>query len=293
MRRAFALLERAAASDATVLLEGETGTGKEGAAEALHLLGPRREKPLVVVNCAAIPENLLESELFGHERGAFTGATARRTGAFEEADGGTVLLDEIGELPLDLQPKLLRALENKEIRRVGGNQTQRIDVRVIASTHRDLRAAVNRQEYRADLYFRLSVVRITLPSLRERTEDVPLLAERLLHRLGARSTELLQPDFLAALQLHSWPGNVRELRNYLERCLVFQQPLPLESGEPQPPPATFGEARQRAIDGFERGYLAQLLADHGGKVAAAAQKAGIGRAHLYRLLHKHRLGPGE
>ncbi len=295
MRAAFALLEMAAASDATVLLEGETGTGKEGAAEALHLLSTRRDKPLVVVDCAAIPANLLESELFGHDKGAFTGATARRIGAFEEADGGTVLLDEIGELPLDLQPKLLRVLERKEIRRLGTNQMVRVDVRVIAATHKDLRAAVNRHLYRADLYFRLSVVRIELPPLRDRPEDIPLLVERFLQRLSARpeaAEELQRPEFLATLQRHSWPGNVRELRNYVERCLVFRQPLPLEGATTATAPASFGEARHRAIDNFERHYLEQLLAAHAGKIAAAAQAAGVGRAHLYRLLHKHKHGLG-
>jgi two-component system, NtrC family, response regulator GlrR len=293
MRAAFALLEKAAASETTVLLEGETGTGKEGAAEALHLGSPRRDKPLVVVDCAAIPATLMESELFGHEKGAFTGASARRAGAFEEADGGTILLDEIGELPLELQPKLLRALERKEIRRVGSNQMSRVDVRLIAATHRDLRAAVNDHQYRADLYYRLSVVRITLPPLRERLEDIPLLVGRLLQRMGARpevSAELQRPEFLAGLQRHSWPGNVRELRNFLERCTVFQQPMPLEGKEGGPgEPASFAEARQLSIDAFERGYLERLMASHDGKVAAAAQQAGMGRAHLYRLLHKHGL----
>ena len=289
MRAAFALLEKAAASDTTVLLEGETGTGKEGAAEALHALSPRRDKPFVVVDCAAIPASLMESELFGHDKGAFTGASARRIGAFEEADGGTVFLDEIGELPLDLQPKLLRVLERKEIRRIGTNQMAPVDVRVVAATHRDLRAAVNNREYRADLYYRLSVVRITLPPLRERVEDVPLLVDRLLERMGKREmTDLRKPDFLAALQRHSWPGNVRELRNFIERCVVFQEPLPLDQKAAEPP-KSFGEARQRAIDAFERAYVTELLAAHEGKVAAAAQKAGIGRAHFYRLLHKHGL----
>jgi two-component system response regulator GlrR len=294
LRAVFAQLERAAVTDATVLLEGETGTGKEGAAEALHAGSLRHDRPLVVVDCAAIPANLLESELFGHEKGSFTGAAARRVGAFEEADGGTVLLDEIGELPLELQPKLLRVLERKEIRRVGTNQMSRLDVRVIAATHRDLREAVNNHTYRADLYFRLSVVRITVPPLRERPEDIPLLVEHFLRRLGARATtalELQRPDFLAGLQRHAWPGNVRELRNFIERCLVFQQPLPLEADADAHVPASFAEARQRAINGFERSYLAQLLASHGGRVAAAAQAAGVGRAHLYRLLHKHGLVP--
>ena len=293
MRAAFDLLEKAAATDATVLLQGETGTGKEGAAEALHLGSPRRDKPLVVVDCAAIPANLLESELFGHDKGAFTGATARRIGAFEEADGGTILLDEIGELPLELQPKLLRVLERKEIRRIGTNQMERLDVRVIAATHRDLRAAVNRHAYREDLYFRLSVIRITLPPLRERPEDIPLLVERLLEQLGAQregADELRRPEFLSSLQRHSWPGNVRELRNFLERCLVFRQPLPVNSsGELRP--VSFADGRQRAVGDYEKRFLEQLLAVYPGKVAQAAQAAGIGRAHLYRLMHKHGLTP--
>jgi transcriptional regulator with GAF, ATPase, and Fis domain len=294
MRMTFALLEKAAATDATVLLEGETGTGKEGAAEALHQFSARKDKPLVVVDCAAMPAGLLESELFGHDKGAFTGATGRRTGAFAEAAGGTVFLDEIGELPLELQPKLLRFLERKEIRRIGTNAMERVDVRVIAATHRDLRAAVNRHAFRADLYFRLSVVRITLPSLRERPGDIPLLAERLLTRMHAGERQrqaLLRPEFLRELSLQSWPGNVRELRNHLERCLVFEQAMPLE-GESAPSPQAFSPARQYAIDQFERQYLTRLIAAHEGKVAAAAHEAGVGRAHLYRLLRKHGLLPG-
>ena len=297
MRAAFALLEKAAPTDTTVLLEGETGTGKEGAAEALHLCSPRRDKPLVVVDCASIPANLIESELFGHEKGSFTGATAHRIGAFEEADGGTVFLDEIGELPIDLQPKLLRVLERKEIRRVGTNAMSRVDVRVIAATHRDLRAAVNERKYRADLYFRLSVVRIALPPLRERAEDIPLLVRRLLERMGVRpeaSAELQKPKFLAALQRHAWPGNVRELRNFLERCVVFQRALAPDGSEPSGRDGEaigYADGRRRSIDTFERQYLEKLMAAHDGKVIAAAQQAGIGRAHLYRLLHKHGLNP--
>jgi transcriptional regulator with GAF, ATPase, and Fis domain len=290
MRAVFALLEKAAPSDTTVLIEGETGTGKEGAAEALHLGSSRRDKPLVVVDCAAIPANLIESELFGHGKGSFTGASAPRVGAFEEADGGSIFLDEIGELRLDLQPKLLRVLDRREIRRIGTNLTTRLDVRVIAATHRDLRAAVNHRSFRADLYFRLSVVRITMPPLRDRPEDIPLLVERFLQRMGAPpefAADLRQPQFIAGLQRASWPGNVRELKNFLEQCIVFQKPLPLE--EHRTAPALFTEGRQRAIDEFERRYLQELMSRHGGKVAAAAQEAGIGRAYLYRLLHKHGL----
>ncbi len=223
MRSAFALLELAAPSDATVLLE-ETGTGKEGAAEALHLGSPRRDKPLVVVDCSAIPANLIESELFGHEKGAFTGATSRQVGAFEEADGGTVLLDEVGELPLDLQPKLLRVLERREIKPVGSPRRRPLDVRVIAATHRDLRAGVNNHTYRADLYFRLSVVRITLPPLRDRPDDIPLLAERILQRLAAPPqvlAQLLAPEFLAALQRHSWPATCASCATFSSAASCF------------------------------------------------------------------------
>jgi two-component system, NtrC family, response regulator GlrR len=293
MRAAFAQLERAAATDTTVLIEGETGTGKEGAAEALHLASARRDKPLVVIDCAAIPASLIESELFGHGKGSFTGASSARIGAFEEAEGGTILLDEIGELPLELQPKLLRVLERKEIRRVGENLPTPLDLRVVAATHRDLRAAVNHRTFRADLYFRLSVVRVVLPPLRERPEDIPLLVPHLLARLGvgAEVAQALQrPEFVASLLRSSWPGNVRELRNFLERCAVFQRPLPLDEHDGAAAAGgTFAAVRQQALDAFERRYLLELMVRHDGKVAAAAQQAGVGRAYLYRLLHKHGL----
>jgi DNA-binding NtrC family response regulator len=298
MRAAFALLEAAAATSSNVLIEGETGTGKEGAAEGLHLGGARRDKPLVVVDCGSIPSALLESELFGHEKGSFTGALGTRIGAFEEASGGTIFLDEIGELPLDVQPKLLRALERREIRRVGSNLYRPVDVRVISATHRDLRQAVNAGTFRPDLYFRLAVLRVTLPPLRGRTGDLPLLVERILHRLGAppeRTAPLLLPEFLERVAQNSWPGNVRELRNYLERCLAFDQPPAMEetaAGEDAAPPTDpdggpYSEARQRALEGFERRYLKALLRKHGGKVADAAAEAGIERVSFYRLMRRH------
>jgi DNA-binding NtrC family response regulator len=294
MRRAFALLERVAASDATVLLEGETGTGKEGAAAAIHASSARAAGPFVVLDCGAIPPNLLESELFGHERGAFTGANARRVGLFEEADGGTILLDEVGELPLDLQPKLLRAIEQRQLRRVGSSGYLPVDVRVVAATHRDLRGEVNVGRFRADLYFRLAVVKVALPPLRSRPEDLPLLVERILETFGADPTmrkALTAPDFLASLARTTWPGNVRELRNYLERCLVFQAPVPLHDGRPPGAPAEpkYDEARRLALAEFERRYVEELLARHGGKVAEAAEAAGIDRASLYRIMRRHRL----
>jgi two-component system, NtrC family, response regulator GlrR len=300
MRAAFALLERAATSDSTVLLEGETGTGKGQAAEALHAMSARAARPFVVIDCASIPSNLLESELFGHERGAFTGADARRTGAFEEADGGTVFLDEVGELPAALQPKLLRTLENRQVRRVGSNSFRPIDVRVIAATNRDLRAEVNAGRFRADLFFRLAVIRVRLPALRERPEDVPELVRSVLSQLEIaeeRAVRLLGPAFLGDIMQHTWPGNVRELRNYIERCLLFDEPVPVhdasldERGEAVAAVAgtSFAEARARALAAFERSYVAQVLERAGGDVAAAAAQSGVSRVYLYKLIKRHRL----
>ena len=292
MRATFALLLRAARSDVTVLLEGETGTGKEGAAEAIHQTSRRRDKPFVIVDCGAIPANLLESELFGHERGSFTGATGRRIGAFEEASGGTLFLDEIGELPTELQPKLLRALERKQFRRVGANLLQSADVRIVAATNRDLRSEATAGSFRPDLYFRLAVLRIVMPPLDQRREDIPVLVPRLLATLGAAPEEaarLCAPDFIARLQATRWTGNVRELRNHLETCLALGQEAPVSGADARPAAGTetYAEARKRALDAFERSYLASLLARHGGKVAQAAEEAGVDRVHLYRLMRRH------
>jgi DNA-binding NtrC family response regulator len=303
MRTVFALLERASATDLTVLLEGETGTGKGKAAEAIHRASARRDKPFLVVDCGAIPANLLESELFGHERGAFTGAAGLRIGAFEEASGGTIFLDEIGELPQDLQPKLLRVLESKEIRRVGSNTHKRVDVRVIAATNRDLRSEVNNARFRSDLYFRLAVVRISLPSLRQRPEDIPQLVDEILKNAGAHGPEadaLRTPEFFQTLQRSAWPGNVRELRNYIERCLVFQDALPAPDGSAPAGTARstqidaslpYQEARRRAIDDFERSYLEALLRLHQGKVSSAASAADVDRVYLYKLMRRHNIKP--
>jgi two-component system response regulator GlrR len=298
MREVFSQLEKIAASDATVLIEGETGTGKEGAAEAIHDASARAERPFVVVDCSAIPANLLESELFGHEAGAFTGAVERRIGAFEQASGGTLFLDEIGELPSELQPKLLRALESREIRRVGGHTMVRCDLRIIAATNRDLRAEVNRGSFRADLYYRLAVVRLALPPLRERAGDIPLLVEHLLARIGtsaATIADLSAPDYVAALATARWPGNVRELRNHLEQCAVFgERRLPNAPAAPHPATSVdaalpYEVARRQAIDAFERAYVTSLLARSDDNVAAAARDAGVNRAYLYRLLRRHGL----
>jgi two-component system, NtrC family, response regulator GlrR len=298
MRELFSQLERIAPSDATVLIEGETGTGKEGVAESIHDASPRARERFVVVDCGAIPANLLESELFGHEQGAFTGATDRRIGAFEEASKGTIFLDEIGELPQDLQPKLLRALESREIRRVGSTKTIKCDLRIIAATNRDLRTEVNKGTFRADLYYRLAVVKLELPPLRERKGDFPVLVDHLLRRIGAPPdviTNLTAPQFLAELAGAPWPGNVRELRNHLEQCVVFgERRSPGVLATPHPSTTVdaslaYEVARRQAIDAFERAYVTALLARTSDNVAQAARDAGVNRAYLHRLLRRHGL----
>ncbi len=302
MRSCFALMEKAAGTDSTVLLEGETGTGKSRAAQAIHQASHRKEKPFVVIDCSAIPSNLLESELFGHEKGSFTGATLRRTGAFEEASSGTIFLDEIGDLPSDLQPKLLRALENREVRRVGSNAYQAVDVRIIAATNHDLRASVNSGHFRSDLYFRLAVLKIEVPALRQRPEDIPAIVDQVLASLGSdpqQASLLKTPELIGRLQQSAWPGNVRELRNYLERCLVFQDAQPLTESAEAPPPTDaaidphlpYAAARRTALDRFERAYLEALLRVNQGKVTQAAIAAEMDRVYFYRLLRKHGIKP--
>jgi transcriptional regulator with PAS, ATPase and Fis domain len=252
----------------------------------------------VVVDCGAIPPRLLESELFGHERGAFTGADFARAGAFEAASGGILFLDEIGELDLDLQPKLLRALELKETRRVGGNNYHAFDVRIIAATNQSLHERVNARRFRSDLYYRLAVLEVTLPPLRERKEDLPALVAALVENLGIHANTgatLVTNKFLDELTHHSWPGNVRELRNYLERCVALQRQVPLEPKSPRAhSPAIdstkpWRQARQEWVVFFERQYLQELLEQHGDNVSAAARAAGIDRVHFHRLLKRNGL----
>ncbi|MEZ4248689.1 MAG: sigma 54-interacting transcriptional regulator, partial [Polyangiales bacterium] len=248
-----------------------------------------------------------ESELFGHEKGSFTGAISTRKGAFEEANGGTIFLDEIGELPPDLQPKLLRVLEQRTVRRVGSTQRIPVDVRVVAATNRDLRAEVNDGHFRSDLYFRLAVIRVTLPPLRARGDDLPVLVGALLRRLGASEAQLERfttKSFLKRIQYGSWPGNIRELRNYLERCLVLDAEMPLtsevggarweteDSGMRVDASLPYQEARRRALAEFERRYLEALLEQHE-QVSQAAEAAGLHRVYLHRLLRRHGVKKGE
>ena len=278
--------------DVTVLIGGETGTGKELLARALHYDSPRAAAPFVEINCAAIPANLLESELFGHEKGAFTGAIAAKPGLMELAHDGTVFLDEIGHLPIDLQPKLLRALENHEIRRVGGQTTRKIDVRVIGATHVDLAAAVTRGEFREDLFYRLNVVPLVLPPLRERGDDVEILAEAFARRLAGQyglPVPELTPEARTLIRSYDWPGNVRELRNAIERALVLSAPGTLEltelTGRVAPEPGRDGRlpfpAPLRAITQAAVVATLELVA---GNKSEAARRLGISRPRLQRIL---------
>jgi DNA-binding NtrC family response regulator len=302
MRAAFAVLERAAGTDATVLVMGESGTGKELATRGLHDASKRREGPYVVFDCGAVTATLLESHLFGHARGAFTGAVDARAGVFEEADAGTLVLDEIGELPLDLQPKLLRALETRTVVRVGESKPREIDVRFLASTHRNLQEEVRAGRFREDLFFRLSVITVRLPPLRERRDEIPRLVHHFLTKLAA-DTEV-PPSTMALFQSHDWPGNVRELRNAVERFVAFKDlgpemwlpgrgagaPARERGAEAQPDlDLPFHDAKQRWTDHFEREYLERLLRVHGGNLSEAARVAGLSRQTCYRLLKKHGL----
>jgi transcriptional regulator with GAF, ATPase, and Fis domain len=298
MREIFQLLDKVAPTEATVLIEGETGTGKELAAEALHTHSPRADGPFVVFDCGAVPKELAESELFGHEKGAFTGATQTRKGLFEEAHGGTIFFDELGELRQDLQPKLLRVIEKREVRRVGSNRAIPVDVRIIAATNRDLDAEVAAGNFREDLYHRLAVISVLLPPLRERLEDLHLLAQRFYEELGAQGQ--VPQEVLSQLTRYRWPGNVRELRNYIER-MVFLNKVPdlpeardiAGQGSPSggvdifadiiEDEVPFSEARQQVLARFEREYIIRLLHRHGGNVLRSARAAKVDRRYLQRL----------
>ncbi len=305
MRRLFPLCQRLAESDVSVVIEGETGTGKERLAEALHERSRRAEQPFCVLDCTAIPPNLFESELFGHEKGAFTGATSRRRGVFERAHGGTLLIDEVGDLPLDLQPKLLRVLERSEVTTVGGERVIRVDVRVLAATRRDLDQEVTQGRFRDDLFHRLAVARVELPPLRERRGDVALLAEHFWEAAGGRAEDL-SPELLARWESYAWPGNVRELRNAVARRLALGELAEVDwtsSGPARAPAAMAGdvigqilamdlplpEARNRLVSLFEARYLDHAVWQHGG-VARAAAGSGVAKRHFQRLRAKYRQG---
>jgi DNA-binding NtrC family response regulator len=300
MRKLFALLEKVAGSEINCFIHGESGTGKELVATEIVQRGVRADKPFVVVDCGAISPTLVESELFGHVRGAFTGADRDRIGAFEAADGGTVFLDEIGELPLEVQPKLLRALEQREIRRVGETKTRKVNVRVISATNRDLEREVNKGSFRGDLYFRIAVITVRVPALRERTEDILHLIRSFLAQLDASSSEsLFGKEVLDELATHEWPGNVRELRNYVERSIVLQTarlsfaPPQFTAGAAGGGPAAvdvnipYKVAKESLIDGFERAYVRGVIAACNGNMTKAARMAGIDRMYLHRLVQKH------
>jgi DNA-binding NtrC family response regulator len=303
MREAFAVLERVAPTEATVLIEGETGTGKELAAEGIHLHSSRSEEPFVPFDCGSVAPSLIESELFGHVRGAFTGATGDRKGVLAEADGGTLFLDEIGELPLELQPKLLRALEKREIRPVGSSRSVEIDLRVVAATNRNLSAEVNKGTFREDLFYRLAVVRVKLPPLRMRVEDIPFLVEHFVRRLTPDAPPP-SSELVRALASRPWPGNVRELRNAVEHALAM-----MGSPAPHDEPTIehidrdtslgallglpFKEALDQWVESFERAYLEHVLTASGGSVSGAARIAGVNRRYVQRLMKRHGIKSDE
>lgn len=312
MRQIFSILEKISPTHATVIIEGETGTGKDLVARAIHENSHRKGKPFVVFDCSAVAPNLIESELFGHEKGAFTGAVKSRRGAFEEAGSGTIFLDEIGELTTDLQPKLLRALEQREIKRVGGNVPIGIDVRVICATNKNLRREIDEGRFREDLYYRLSVVKVSLPALRERPEDISALVERFLTRGrfnqlpdGTFKVRRVEDDALKMLSRYQWPGNVRELSNVIERAVSFVDGdtitkghldfvfAELAHGEERTErmkvdsDIPFKDAKQRIVEDFEKEYLAELLDRHRHNLSKAAREAKIDRKHLRNLLKKY------
>ena len=328
MKDVFQRVQEAAATDVSIIVQGETGTGKELVAEAIHESSPRSAGPYVVVDCGSVAAELIESELFGHTKGAFTGAIDHRKGAFEAADNGTLFIDEIGELPLNLQPRLLRALEKHEIKRVGTHTTRTVDCRIICATNRDLKREVSAGRFREDLYFRLAVVEIELPPLRTRPEDIVFLARRFLEEISFLMPLQLEETTLERLQQHNWPGNVRELRNTIERAAALSERVlqlpedfgldadlhdqpghdpgsgvnltgPSESPTESPSSSitrplwlgrSYKKAKSAILEDFERGYITELLERHTFNVSAAAREAGIHRNILHRMISKYGLG---
>jgi DNA-binding NtrC family response regulator len=303
MRKLFETIDRIADTDVTVLIRGESGTGKELVANALHYRSPRRTKPLVKMNCAALSRELVESELFGHEKGAFTGAVARREGKFEAADGGTLFLDECGDMPLETQAKLLRAIQEKEFERVGGNQPLKVDVRLIAATNQDLEAAVKAGRFREDLYYRLRVIELVIPPLAERREDIPLLVERFLGDAASRFGRPVKPltgEALRACVGHSWNGNVRELKSAIEQALLLAPgaeigPEDLFGSRPAAASApsgngtnglSFREAKDKVVAAFERDFVVGALKRHGGNITKAAEEVGMYRQNFQQKMRE-------
>ena len=320
MREIFALLRRVSASNLSVLIEGDTGTGKEAVARSIHMASDRSEQPFVVLDCSAIPRELIESTLFGHERGAFTGAIGQQKGVFEQANGGTLFLDEMGELDLGMQPKLLRALETGEIRRVGGQVDLPVDVRIVAATNRDLRSMVLTTEFREDLYYRLAVVRVPLPPLRSRRSDIELLVTEFVEQLNVQRTNRemspvsFGPDFLSALEARAWPGNIRQLKNVVERAASLADSTTLGVDDLEPEWTTgshsvptvlggldsddewihyevdssrpFKTAKAELLSMFETTYLSALMQVHDNNISKAARASGLTRFYLRELLKK-------
>lgn len=311
MQKTFALMRQVAPSDTTVLIQGESGTGKELAARAIHHHSPRKEGPFVAIHCGAIPESLLESELFGHVRGAFTDALKDRTGLLESAEGGTIFLDEIGDMPAALQVKLLRFLQEREIRPVGGLETRKVDVRVIAASHKNLEGEIAAGRFREDLFYRIAVVILTLPPLRQRTEDIELLASQFLKVYSEKAGKTInsfRSDTMKALEQYRWPGNVRELENAVEHAVAMSTgPEILSEGLPSSiftdlraerpivesvaSAQSFRDAKLASSDEFERRFLAELMKKAGNNISKAASLAQMDRKHLQELLHKHHLHP--
>jgi len=306
MRRVYETIQKVAETDLTVLIRGESGTGKELVAQAIHNTSGRRNRPFVAVNCAAISKELVESELFGHEKGAFTGADQRRQGRFELADGGTIFLDEIGDMAADTQAKVLRVLQEQKFERVGGGPSVEVDVRVVAATHRNLEEEVKEGRFREDLYYRLKVVQVELPPLRERSEDLPSLCERFLAQVAdrlSREKKSLSPAAMSRLLKHAWHGNVRELRNVLEQAAVLSSGDEIEESDlqlgPSPSPqdatsavsalatdATFADAKKLVIEGFEREFLLSALRKNDGNVSQTAREIGMVRQSLQQKIRE-------
>ncbi len=313
MRSVFELIKNVSASNTNVLVQGESGTGKELAARAIHEMSPRRTQPFVVINCSAMPETLLESELFGYIKGAFTGAEKNKKGLFELADGGTVFLDEIGDIPLSVQIKLLRVLQGGDILPLGSGSTRIVDVRVIAATNRDLISLMNAGTFREDLYYRLNVIALNLPPLKKRGEDIPLLASHFLKKISERigkKVEKMSADFLHAIQEYPWPGNVRELENIIERAIVLSKSDTLTArllpskilsavfyspalDETDMTELAYKEAKKRALNIFNQSYIMNLLKKTDGNISAASEKAGMDRSNFKKIMRKYRVESGK